>query len=128
MRFEAQRVGMVVQNTGKAVRASLRMAPTMPKTMQAVQAHQPQQFEHDKTPLLGGGCYRFTKGVLKHRASRLGRECSGLMAVREGLGALFLLSCAAHGQNGGTRTRQVRPSLAGQGVALGWCCFACCSV
>ena len=58
-------------------------------------------------------------GGFNHRASRLGREFSGLMAAREDVGALFLLACAAHGQNGGTRTHQVRPSLAGQGVALG---------
>ena len=30
----------------------------------------------------------------------------------------------APGQGLATRTRQARPSLAGQGVALGWCCFA----
>ena len=34
----------------------------------------------------------------------------------------------APGQGLATRTRQARPSLAGQGVALGWRCFACCSV
>ena len=70
---------------------------------------------------------RFSVGVatavglafFRHRAFRLGRECSGLMAVREDVGALFLLACAAHGQNGGARTHQARPSLAGQGVALG---------
>ena len=34
----------------------------------------------------------------------------------------------APGQGLATRTRQARSSLAGQGVALGWRCFACCSV
>ena len=184
----------------------------MPKTMQAVQAHQPQQFGHDKTPLLGGGCYLYGLAFFRHRASRLGRECSGLMAAREDVGAIFCCrvqstaktgaperarGCdrlpgkglpwagaafcpgafyaksaskhcqasassyfidskkpaqqhqdsrqqhspghqhrAAHpagssawrhtpGQGLATRTRQARPSLAGQGVALDWCCFAC---
>ena len=41
MRFHAQRVGMVVENTGQAVRASLRITPTTPiNRLGEVQAHQ----------------------------------------------------------------------------------------
>lgn len=57
--------------------------------MQAVQTHQPQQFGHDKAPLSGGGCYLYGLAFFRHRAFRLGRECSGLMAVREDVGAIF---------------------------------------
>ena len=88
-----------------------------PETMWGSAGAPSPEFGHDKAPLSGGGCYLYGLAFFRHRAFRLGRECSGLMTVREGLGALFLLACAAHGQNGDARTRQVRPSLAGQALA-----------
>ena len=71
---------MVVKNTSVAVRQSLRICPTTPRNhWRAVQAHRSREFEHDKTPLVGGGCNLYGLVFLSHRAFRLGRSVTNIV-------------------------------------------------
>ena len=71
---------MVVKNTSVAVRQSLRICPTTPRNhWRAVQAHRSREFEHDKTPLVGGGCNLYGLVFLSHRAFRLGRSVANIV-------------------------------------------------
>jgi hypothetical protein len=68
--------GQDVENTGKAVRQALPFWPSRPKQgTHHSYVERPAMSRRDKTSL-SGRLHRFSKGVFKHRAFRLG----GIMA------------------------------------------------
>ena len=97
------------------MRSSLRMDPSRPKPCGCWMTSFPE-FGRDKTPLLGGGCNRFGNGGFNHRASRLGRECSGLRALQEDVGAIFCCRVQSTAKTGAPERARRCDRLPGKGL------------
>jgi len=76
LRFQSQQVDGMLKNTPEAVRAALPFAPSRPNHAGLVQAHQSPEFGRDKAPLSVGAATSSGVVFFRHRAFRLGAQCS----------------------------------------------------